>query len=90
MGYSNHLYLIDMDSLQDIMGSRDYSPPDEIEVIKDYVLRRYKSKCQVYLQRDKVVLRVKSSALANTLRLEQKRLVEACNIEKPLVVQIGY
>lgn len=72
------------------MGSRDYTPPSEIDVIKDYVLRRYKSKCQVYLQKDKIILRVKSSALANTLRLEQKRLIEACNLQKQLVVQIGY
>jgi hypothetical protein len=32
-----------MDSLQDIMGNKNFTPPDEINVIKDYIKRRYNS-----------------------------------------------
>lgn len=78
-----------MESLQDILGSRDFSPPDEVLGVKDYVKRRYKSDCSVQLQRDSLILRVPSSALAATIRLEQNRLIEACNLKHRLVIRYG-
>lgn len=76
-----------MDSLQEILGRRDYSPPDEIEAIKGYIYRRYKSRAKVRLQRDAFIVSVPSSALAATLQLERGRLIEACNLTKKLVIR---
>lgn len=76
-----------MNSLQDILGSRDFTPPTEIEMIQDFVLRRYKSKCRVQVQQNAIVLIVSNSALASTIRLEQQRLIEACKLNKRLVIR---
>lgn len=78
-----------MQSLQDVLGGRDYTPPDEIELIKNYVTRRHKSACQVTLRRDHIIISVRSSALASTLRLEQERIVEECGLNRRLVFRIG-
>lgn len=78
-----------MESLQDIMGGRDYSPPSEVEAIQDYIQRRYKSKCRIHVQDTKITISVRSAALANTLRLEQNRLIEACSLDKQLHIRIG-
>ena len=78
-----------MDSLQNILGSRDFSPPTEIELIREYVERRYKAKCHIQLQRNSVILSVKSASLASTLRLDQQRIIEACKLTKRLIVRIG-
>lgn len=78
-----------MDSLQKILGSRDFKPPSEIELIREYVRRRYKAPCHVQLQRNSIIVSVKSASLASTLRLDQQNLIEACKLTKRLVVRIG-
>jgi hypothetical protein len=78
-----------MDSLQDILGKKDFTPPDEIASVKDFILRRYNSPSRVRVERDVLIVRVPSSALAATIQLEQRRLIEACRIKKKLVIRNG-
>ncbi|HZP55440.1 MAG TPA: hypothetical protein VFB03_01580 [Candidatus Saccharimonadales bacterium] len=70
-----------MESLQDILANKKFSPPDEITLIKEYVERKYKSKCRVRLQRGTLVLSVPNSALAATIQLERMSLIEACHLK---------
>lgn len=74
--------------MQSILGSRDFTPPSEVELIQQYVLRRYKAKCKVIVNSDNVVVVVRGSSLAGTLRLEQQRLIEECGLNKRLVVRL--
>ena len=78
-----------MDSLQDILGKRDFTPPDEVASVKEFIRRRYKSPSRVRVERDVIIVRVPSSGLAATLQLEQRRLIEACNLKKKLVIRTG-
>ena len=78
-----------MDSLQEILGKRDFTPPDEIASVKEYIQRRYKSTSRVRVERDVIIIRVPSGGLAATLQLEQRRLIEACNLRKKLVIRTG-
>jgi hypothetical protein len=87
--FSNLCILRLMDSLQEILGKRDFTPPDEMAAIREYISRRYKANSYVRIQRDAIIVSVRGSALASTLRLEQNRLIEECNIKKRLVIRIG-
>jgi len=78
-----------MDSLQDIMGKKDFTPPGEIATVKEYIERRYKSPSRVRVERDALIVRVPSSALAATLQLEQRTMIEACNITRKLIIRNG-
>jgi hypothetical protein len=78
-----------MDSLQDILGKKDFTPPDEIVSVKEFIMRRYKSPSRVRVERDVLIVKVPSSALAATLQLEQRRLIEACGITKKLIIRNG-
>jgi len=69
-----------MDSLQDIMGRKSFSPPNEMQALRDYVQRRYKSNSYIKLQRDAIILSVPNSALAATLQMERIRIAESCNL----------
>lgn len=89
MQYDFQAILIGMDSLQDILGKRDFTPPDEIASIKEYIERRYKSPSRVRVEREVIIVRVPSGALAATLQLEQNRLIEACNLKKKLIIRFG-
>jgi hypothetical protein len=78
-----------MDSLQYILGKKNFTPPNEIEVIKDYIKRRYDSKSYVRLEKSAVIVSVHSSALAATIYLERQYLIEQCNIKQRLVIRSG-
>lgn len=78
-----------MDSLQDIMGKKSFTPPDELAAVKDFILRRYKSPSRVRVERDVLIVRVPSGALAATLQLEQRTLIDACKITRKLVIRTG-
>jgi hypothetical protein len=78
-----------MDSLQDILGQKNFSPPDEIAVIKDYIKRRYDSPSRVKIEKSAIIVSVPSSALAATIYLERQTLIEHCNLKQRLVVRSG-
>jgi hypothetical protein len=78
-----------MDSLQDILGKKDFTPPNEIASVKEFIMRRYKSPSRVRVERDVLIVRVPSSALAATLHLEQRTMIDACNISKRLIIRYG-
>ena len=78
-----------MDSLQDILGQKNFTPPDEITAVKDFITRRYNSKSSVRVERDVLIVHVPSSALAATLQLEQNRMIEACRINRRLIIRYG-
>ena len=78
-----------MDSLQEIMSRKNFTPPDEMEVIKQYVKRRYKSVCRVKIERDTIVLHLPGSALAATVQMERQQLIEKCNLTKKLFIRYG-
>jgi hypothetical protein len=78
-----------MDSLQEILGKKDFKAPDEITAVKQYILRRYKSPCRVKIQRETLIISVPGSALAATIYLERQQLIKACGIKAKLVVRTG-
>jgi len=78
-----------MESLQNLLASRKFTPPAEIEIVKSYIQRKYSSGCVIKVQREAVMVSVSNSALASTLRLEQQALIKACGLTKRLVIRIG-
>ncbi|MDB5160876.1 MAG: hypothetical protein JWO96_256 [Candidatus Saccharibacteria bacterium] len=78
-----------MDSLQEILGKKDFTPPDEVQALRDYVKRRYGSESSVKVQRDAVILSVPNSALAGTLQMERNQIIEKCKLTSKLVIRMG-
>jgi hypothetical protein len=78
-----------MDSLQEILGKKDFTPPDEIGAIKTYIKRRYNSRCMVKIDRNAVIVTVPSPSLAATIHLERQSMIVSCSIQKRLVLRSG-
>ncbi|MBA3757953.1 hypothetical protein H0X09_03800 [Candidatus Saccharibacteria bacterium] len=78
-----------MDSLQEILGKKDFTPPDEISAVQTYISKRYESSSQVKLQRDVLIVSVPSSSLAATIQLERQLLIKMCGLNKKLVIRSG-
>lgn len=71
------------------MGKKNFMPPDEMAVIKEYIKRRYKSGCVIKIERETVVLSLPGSALAATVQLERQQLIDACGLTKKLFIRYG-
>lgn len=78
-----------MDSLGDILGKKAFTPPDDMEVIKDYIKRNYDSDCRIKLERGALVVSVPSSALAGTLQLERYKISQKLRLQNKLVIRVG-
>lgn len=78
-----------MDSLQNILSRKNFTPPDEVMAVKEYIERRYKSPSRVRVERDALIVRVPSSALAATLQLEQRSVIDSCRITRKLIIRVG-
>lgn len=79
-----------MDSLQEILAQKNFTAPDELELIKDYIKRKYNSNCSVKLQRGALIVSVPNGALAATIQLNRQNLIRDCNLkDKKLVIRNG-
>ncbi len=73
----------------DILGKKNFSAPDEIEVIKTYVFERFEQTPSVTLTDSSIIIVVSSASLAGALRPELHKLQEQLNTQKRLTIRIG-
>jgi hypothetical protein len=78
-----------MDSLNSILGKRDFDVPPEVTAIKDYVRRHFDSDVHVQIRDDSIVVFAPSASLIGTLRLRLQKLQKASGSEKRISLRIG-
>lgn len=78
-----------MDSLNSILGHKDFDEPPEMASIKKYVQDEFKTSVFVQVRDRDIVIGVPSAALANTLRLRAPDIKRRCQIDKRLTFRIG-
>ena len=78
-----------MQSLFDILGSKDYDVPPEVAEIKAYVKRHFDKEVGVTIQTNTILLTVKSAPLAGSLRPHLHKLQKQINTDKKLIIHIG-
>ena len=78
-----------MQSLFDIMGSKDFGVPVEVTEIKAYVQRFFKVDVGVTIQERTIIITTRSAALAGSLRPHLHKLQKILNTEKKLIIRIG-
>ena len=74
-----------MDNLADILARKDFDQPNEITILKRYVLEHFGADVSVAIRGEQLVVSAPSSSLINTLRLHQVDLKRACGTEKRFV-----
>lgn len=79
-----------MESLQEILSKKKFTPPSESKSVKDYIKRRYQSSCTVTVRKNDVTVSVANSALAGTLQLEKQKIIKACGIKGKLIIRTGH
>lgn len=76
------------DNISKLLAGRFAEPP-EIQSIKQYIKTKYHADVGVTVKDKQIVLNIASSALANTLRLEEEVIKKNVGTDKKLVIRIG-
>jgi len=75
-------------SLADLLADRDFDEPPEMAAIKRFVKDTFDEDCEVLIRERDIAITVRSSSLANALRLKVTALRAAAQTEKRLVFRI--
>ncbi len=78
-----------MDSLQDILGKRNFDEPPEIEAIKTFIRKTFSSDVSVSVQAHSITITTASAGLAGSLRPLLHKLKKELDTDKKLFIRIG-
>lgn len=77
-----------MDTIGDLL-QKIPGPKPEIEIIKNYVFKKYGQKINVITRENNFIIICNSAALANNLRMELLKIQELFDSNATLSVRIG-
>jgi hypothetical protein len=78
-----------MDSLLNILQSKNFDEPPEISSIKKYVKDEFGVEVTVQVRDRDIIVGVPNAALAGTLRLRGPEMKRRCQLDKRLTFRIG-
>jgi hypothetical protein len=79
-----------MQSLLDILGSKDFDTPPEISIIKDFVRKNFnQADCEVKMHPYSITILVRSASLAGALRGKLHHLQKELPGDHKLFIRIG-
>lgn len=78
-----------MDSLNDILGRKDFDEPPEVLAIKKYVREQFDESVAVTIREREIIIAAPNAALASTLRMRVLQLQKLTGEKKRFVFRIG-
>lgn len=79
-----------MDSLNSILGRKDFDEPAEVTAVKKFVHDEFKTTVTVMSRERDIVITVPSASMASALRLRSPELKRRCQInDKKIIIRIG-
>ncbi len=76
-------------ALRDLLPQRKFEEPPEIQIIKQFMQENYQQTPEITVQPKQIIIQVKGSALAGTLRMRLHELQQLLQTDKRLVIRIG-
>lgn len=78
-----------MDSLNDILGRKDFDEPPEALAIKKYVRDQFDEAVAVTIRDREIIIAAPNAALASTLRMRVLQLQKLIDEKKHFIFRIG-
>lgn len=78
-----------MDGIADILSRKDFDQPQEITVIKRYVLEHFNVDVGVSVQPRTITISARSAPLVSQLRMHTLQLQRACQTDKRLLFRVA-
>lgn len=77
------------DSLKDLLLKKNFERPDEVNQIKNFVLKKFGEEPSIKISQNSIVISVSNSALAGALRPEIHKLEKNLATKKRLIIRIN-
>lgn len=78
-----------MDSLEEILASKNWDEPPVVAAIKKFVQKKYNASVGVQLANEQIIITAGSSSLASAIRSNLSELAKIADTNKKLVVRIS-
>jgi hypothetical protein len=78
-----------MDNISDLLANRGIKEPEEIKIIKKYILDEFGEDVLVKVETSKITIFVSNAALANAIRMQISKIQEVCHTDKRIAIYIG-
>lgn len=78
-----------MESIKDLLISKDLDEPTEISALREYCLKQYKFTPKISIIKGCLWLFVPNGILATELRMQTRDIIKRCGITTKLVIRIG-
>lgn len=78
-----------MDSLQNILGNKNFDEPAEAISIKQYARDLFREDVRVQVRDREIIITAPSAAMANSLKLRIVKIQELVGTDRRLVFRIG-
>lgn len=75
--------------MQDVLGSKDFGTPPEVEAIKTFVRKNFSADVNVHLATHSITITTPSASLAGALRPMLHKLKRELETDKKLFIRIG-
>ncbi len=76
------------ESIEELLKKRNYSEPEEISIIRNFVFRKYGKVPGLKIAGKKIIISVPSAALAGALRMDLHELSKKTKTKHELTIQI--
>lgn len=77
-----------MDSINQILGDKQFNEPEEFERLKKFIDDEYSSEATLAINGKYIVISVPSSSLASSLRLRLPEIKSDLKIDRPIRLRI--
>lgn len=79
-----------MDSLKSMINKQRPIEPPQVAALKKYAFDVYEVEIEVKVSANHYLIRVPGASLAQKFRFETAKIIAECNLDKKLVIHIGY
>ncbi len=79
-----------MDTIADLLARKQPKEPPQVVALKEYVRSNHGVEISVRVNTSHYLILVPTAALAHRLRVETFKIIETCELDKKLVIHIGY
>lgn len=79
-----------MDPLSDLLKNKAPNEPPQVTALKKYAKNKHNANISVRVSKSHYLITVPSAGLAHKMRIETSQITTECDLDKRLVIHIGY
>ncbi len=77
-----------MESLNQLLGDKNFDPPEDIEKLKRYIRDFYHEEVEIMISNNRLIIQLPSASLAGAIRMNLPAIKRELKIEKQISLMV--